>query len=78
MITTPTQCLFVNGAKLQLSKLSPMSNETRGNFSDEEWKALADAWKQEARELFDAAKKIREVFGEGTKITYIGPIRKAR
>lgn len=55
-----------------------MSNETRGNFTDEEWKALADAWKQEAPELFDAAKKVREVFGEGTKITYIGPIRKAR
>ena len=39
-----------------------MSKETRGNYTDEEWKELADAWKQEAPELFDAAKKVREVF----------------
>ena len=75
MITMLTPCLYVSGERQPLSKLPPMSNETRGNFTDEEWKALADAWKQEAPELFDAAKKVREVFGEGTKITYIGPLR---
>lgn len=52
-----------------------MDADTRANFTDSEWAELIEQWKKEAPELFESANKVRDIFGEGTRITYVGPIR---
>ena len=61
--------------RLPLNKLPPLDGNTRANFTDSEWAELVKQWKKEAPELFEAANKVRDIFGEGTRITYVGPIR---
>ena len=75
MITMLTPCLYVSGERQPLSKLPPMDANNRNQYTDKEWSELAEAWEKEAPELFDAARTVRDYFGDGVKLVYIGPIR---
>lgn len=55
--------------------LTPMDATTRANYTDQEWKELAKAWRQQSPELGKFVDEVREVFGQDAKVTYIGPIR---
>lgn len=52
-----------------------MDATNRANYTDKEWVELAKAWRQQAPELGEFVDEVRKVFGEGVRVTYIGPIR---